>query len=165
MMKKLPNHSCANVNYLLVLKEGFVMGALTRSIAWTVKGSASLVGMMSAGAIAAMPAFADNASVSGAVSYTTPAGYSTSISAEKVAPRGYSFNGTVTVTAVTGTTGTPQGLILDSGTPVAVGTAPNNTMVKDSVIQKLGSLDVKDAKELEAYSAILKAAAGADGLE
>jgi hypothetical protein len=141
------------------------MGALTRSIARTVKGGASLLGIVGAGAIAAMPALADNASVSGAVSYTTPAGYSTSISAEKVAPKGYSFNGTVTVSAVAGATGVPQQLILDSGTPVAVGTAPSNTMVKDSVIQKLGALDVKDAKELEAYSAILKAAAGADGLE
>lgn len=130
-----------------------------------LNASLSLISLMGITAIATAPALADNASVSGAVSYTTPAGYSTSISAEKVAPDGFAFNGASTVTVISNTNGTPQGLTLDTGTLSAVGTPPATSTIKGSVIQTLGNLSVTTKDGLDAYSAILKAAAGADGLE
>lgn len=117
--------------------------------------------------ITAAPAFADNASVSGAVSYTTPAGFSTSISAEKVAPKGYNFTGNVTVTITPGgANGAPLGMTLAGGDVVAATTTvPSNASLKESVITTLGGIDTSTQAGLDRYSAILKAAAGANGLE
>jgi hypothetical protein len=116
---------------------------------------------------AAAPAFADNASVSGAVSYTTPAGFSTSISAEKVAPSGYNFSGNVTVTITPGGAhGAPLGMTLAGGDMVATTTTPaTNASLKDKVISTLGAIDTTTQDGLDRYTAILKAAAGANGLE
>ncbi len=118
--------------------------------------------------IAAAPAFADgNASVSGAVSYTTPAGFSTSISAEKVAPSGYNFTGNVTVNVIPGgANGAPLGMTLAGGDVVATTTTPaSNASLKDKVISTLGGIDTTTQLGLDQYTAILKAAAGANGLE
>ncbi|MBE9011782.1 hypothetical protein IQ250_16385 [Pseudanabaenaceae cyanobacterium LEGE 13415] len=130
------------------------------------KAIAAKIGLSIVGVTAfAVPAFADNPSVSGAVSYTTPAGYATSISAEKVAPAGFAFNGAATVTIVPGTGGAPLGLSLDTGTLSAVGTPPSTSTIKGTVVQTLGGLNVMTKEGLDAYAAILKAAAGANGLE
>jgi hypothetical protein len=117
--------------------------------------------------LAAAPAFADNASVSGAVSYTTPAGFSTSISAEKVAPAGYNFSGNVTVTITSGGDhGAPLGMTLAGGDMVATTATPaTNASLKDKVISTLGGIDITTQDGLDRYAAILKAAAGANGLE
>ncbi|OUC11950.1 MAG: hypothetical protein B0A82_24925 [Alkalinema sp. CACIAM 70d] len=124
------------------------------------------VGMLGAIALTTGSALADNASVSGSVSYTTPAGYTTSFSAEKVAPTGYGFNGAVTVTAIPGAAdGTPSGMTLDSTmSTVVTGSTAGNTL-KENVLTTLGSLDVSTKAGLDSYTAILKAAAGTDGLE
>lgn len=119
-------------------------------------------------ALVAAPAFADNASISGAVSYTTPAGFSTSISAEKVAPTGYNYTGNVTVTITPGgTEGSPLGMTLGDGGLALniVGSTPVANSIKESVITKLDGLDTATQKGLDSYTAILKAAAGANGLE
>jgi hypothetical protein len=125
--------------------------------------SLSVIGFLGMGAIA--PAWAGNASVSGAVSYTTPAGFSTSISAEKVAPDGFAFNGATTITVVSGAAGNPTGLTLDSGVLSVVGTPPSTSTIKGTVIQTLGNVTITTKEGLDAYTAILKAASGANGLE
>jgi hypothetical protein len=116
---------------------------------------------------AAAPAFADNASVSGAVSYTTPAGFSTSISAEKVAPTGYNFTGNVTVTITPGGThGAPLGMTLSGGDLASTTTTPLSTdTIKAKVISTLGTFNTAEQAGLDGYTAVLKAAAGANGLE
>ena len=117
----------------------------------------------------AAPALADsNASVRGSVTYVTPGGYSTSISAEKTAPTGYNFDGNVTVTITPGTTdGAPLGMTLGSSslTGITATTTPLTARLKDAVITKLGGITGNDQASIDAYSAILKAAAGANGLE
>ena len=138
------------------------MISLSRSVAVLANVGFTLVGL---GAIAIAPAFAENASVSGSVSYTTPAGFTTSISAEKVAPRGYAFNDALTVTAIPGALGVPIGMTLNSGTATVTAAAPTNTTLKDAVITKLTAISTTDQAGLDAYAAILKAAAGANGLE
>lgn len=138
------------------------MISLTRSAAILANAVLTLGGL---GFIAIAPAFAENASVSGSVSYTTPAGYTTSISAEKVAPRGYAFNDTLTVMSLPGASGAPMGMTLNSGTATATAAAPTNTTLKDAVMAKLTSISTTDQFGLDAYSSILKAAAGANGLE
>jgi hypothetical protein len=118
-------------------------------------------------ALTAAPAFADNASVSGAVSYTTPAGFSTSISAEKVAPTGYNFTGNVTVTITPGgANGSPLGMTLNGGDLAAINTAPPSyATLKSTVITTLSGINTTTQAGLDQYAAILKAAAGANGLE
>ena len=115
------------------------------------------------------PALADSsASVRGSVTYVTPGGYSTSISAEKTAPTGYNFDGNVTVTITPGTTnGAPLGMTLGSSslTGITATSVPLTARLKDAVITKLGGINGNDQASIDAYSAILKAAAGANGLE
>jgi hypothetical protein len=121
-------------------------------------------------AIAALsaPALADsNASARGSVTYVTPGGYSTSISAEKVAPSGYTFDSNITITITPGgTNGAPLGMVLGTGALSAISTTPLSTArLKDAVITKLSGITTTDQAGIDAYAAILKAAAGADGLE
>ncbi len=121
-------------------------------------------------AIAAMtsPAMADStASVRGSVTYVTPGGYSTSISAEKVAPTGYNFDSNVTITITPGgENGAPLGMVLGTGALSAISATPLSTArLKDAVITKLNGIATTDQKGVDTYAAILKAAAGADGLE
>jgi hypothetical protein len=134
-----------------------------------LKGAVSILGCLGVCALTATTAAAENASVSGAVTYTRPAGYSLSFSAEKVAPSGYQFDGAITVTAVpgTGVDAAPTGMTLNAGTSTVIGTAPTGAVtLKDAVITKLNSFtDVTAPTNLDAYTAILKAAAGTDGLE
>jgi hypothetical protein len=132
-----------------------------------LKAGCSMVGVMSVCALTATSAAAENASISGAVTYTRPSGYSLSYSAEKVAPTGFEFKGAVTIVA-TGAIGDtpPIGMTLDAGAATAVGaTAPTGATLKDAVITKLGALDITKPTGLDAYAAILKAAAGTNGLE
>jgi hypothetical protein len=139
------------------------MISLSRSAAVLANLGITLVGL---GSIAIAPAFAENASVSGSVSYTTPAGFTTSISAEKVAPTGYTFDAALTVTAIPGgTAGAPSGLSLNSGAATATAAAPSSATLKDAVITKLNGITTTDQSGLDAYATILKAAAGANGLE
>lgn len=138
------------------------MISLSRSAAVLANLSITLLGL---GSIGIAPAFAENASVSGSVSYTTPAGFTTSISAEKVAPTGYAFDAALTVTAIPGTTGAPLGLTLNTGVATATVAAPSSATLKDAVIAKLSAIATTDQSGLDAYAAILKAAAGANGLE
>jgi hypothetical protein len=114
------------------------------------------------------PAMADStASVRGSVTYVTPGGYSTSISAEKVAPTGYNFDSNVTITITPGgENGAPLGMVLGTGALSAISATPLSTArLKDAVITKLSGIVTTDQKGVDTYSAILKAAAGADGLE
>ncbi len=137
----------------------FSVAQLAKSLMQTTVGAAIV--------FASAPAFADNASVSGAVSYTTPAGFSTSISAEKVAPTGYNFTGNVTVTITPGGAhGAPLGMTLGGGDLVSTTTTPLSTdTIKAKVIQTLGTFNTANQDGLDGYTAVLKAAAGANGLE
>jgi hypothetical protein len=141
---------------------------LSQSTAMFVKGAISTVGIFSVCVLGAGSAAAENASVSGAVTYTRPAGFSISYSAEKVAPAGFQFTGAVTVQAtLTGPDTAPIGMMLDAGNVVGIGATATTGPVtlKNTVITELTALDVTKSAELDAYSAILKAAAGTDGLE
>jgi hypothetical protein len=130
------------------------------------QGSIAIVGCLGIAALTASGARAENASVTGAVTYTTPGSYSLSISAQKVAPAGYSFKGALEVVAV-GTAGAaPTGVTLnDGGLEAPVGTPTQAASIRSSVIAKLGTITGNAPADLDAYAAILKAAAGADGLE
>jgi hypothetical protein len=143
------------------------MKLFTASATSILKAGCSMFGILGVCALTAGSAAAENASISGAVTYTRPSGYSLSYSAEKVAPAGFEFKGAVNVTAVSGgVDAAPIGMILDAGASTAVGaTAPTGATLKDAVITKLGTLDVAKPTGLDAYAAILKAAAGTNGLE
>jgi hypothetical protein len=131
-----------------------------------VQGSIALVGGVGVVVMMAGSARAEGASVTGAVTYTTPGSYSLSISAQKVAPTGYTFDGDVQVT-VESSGGAPIGLTVSAGTltalPATAATA--SPTLKAAVIAKLATITENGAADLDAYSSILKAAAGADGLE
>jgi hypothetical protein len=143
------------------------MKFFTASATSILKTGCSMVGILGVCALTAGSAAAENASISGAVVYITPAGFLTALTAEKVAPAEFEFAGAVNVTVVPGADGAaPIGMILDAGASTAVGeTAPTGATLKDAVITKLGTLDVSVVGELDAYAAILKAAAGTNGLE
>lgn len=131
------------------------------------QGTVALVGGVGVAVMMAGSARAESASVTGAVTYTTPGSYSLSISAQKVAPAGYKFDGDVQVT-VQGVSGSaPIGLTVSAGAlsalPATSATAAPT--LKSAVIAKLGTITENTAADLDAYSSILKAAAGADGLE
>jgi hypothetical protein len=131
------------------------------------QGTVALIGGVGVLAMMAGAARAEGASVTGAVTYTTPGSYSLSISAQKVAPAGYKFDGDVQVT-VQGVSGSaPIGLTVSAGTLTALPTAATAAAptLKTAVIAKLGTITGNAAADLDAYASILKAAAGADGLE
>lgn len=138
-------------------------------IASVAKIAVIVLGAFSASVVTPGAAKAENASVSGAVTYTSPAGFSLSYSAEKVAPSGFAFNGAVTVTGLPGAPDSlaPVGMTLDAGALTPTGGLPSTGQtLKDAVITKLnGMTDLNNPKQLDAYTAILKAAAGTDGLE
>jgi hypothetical protein len=144
-----------------------IITQLTQNLAHNVAlRSAGLAGLTIA--MFSSPALADsNASARGSVTYVTPGGYSTSISAEKVAPSGYTFDSNVTITITPGgEKGAPLGMVLGTGALTAISTTPLSTArLKDAVITKLSGITTLDQAGIDAYSAILKAAAGADGLE
>jgi hypothetical protein len=148
-----------------------VMQNLTQNLVCKLVNHVGLRSVSLAGiSIAALtsPAFADsNASARGSVTYVTPGGYSTSISAEKVAPSGYTFDSNITITITPGgEKGAPLGMVLGTGSLSAISTTPLSTArLKDAVITKLSGITGTDQTAIDAYSAILKAAAGADGLE
>jgi hypothetical protein len=143
------------------------MKSFSQSAHVILKGAIATVGVAGACLLTAGNAAAENASVSGAVTYTRPAGFSISFSAEKVAPTGYMFNNAVTVTAVTNAEGVPTSMTVDAGAATVIGTAPTGAVtIKDAVIAELNALDpTASTATLDVYAAILKAAAGTDGLE
>lgn len=131
-----------------------------------VLGTVALVGGIGVAMVAAGSARAENASVTGAVTYTTPGSYSLSISAQKVAPAGYKFDGDVQVLVQGPPNSAPNSLTVSAGTLTQLPTIALPTQsIKSAVVAKLGTINGTDPKDLDAYAAILKAAAGADGLE
>lgn len=152
------------------------MSFLSRSASIIAKSAISLVSLAGIAAVVAAPVSAQNASVSGAITRTTPAGFVTSISGEMVAPTGMYYEGPLVVTGVieepttmekgdsvvTGSGGT---LTLSAGELTAVDSEADPSTLKAEVLSTLQELDVSDPVDLDAYSAILKAAAGTDGLE
>lgn len=189
-----------------------MLSFLLRS-AWIAKSTVSLVGLAGLATIVALPASAQNASVGGAATFTTPAGFVTSASGEMVAPGGTYFQGELVVIGLVGS-GTfsaedaellKQALLPDSSkepsssalnaepsqdsasstnlsgggvmlipgrlAPVPSPEPSSRTMaiapstLKGEVIETLSSLDPNAPAQLDAYTAILKAATGADGLE
>jgi hypothetical protein len=143
------------------------MKSFSQSVSVILKGAIAAAGVVGVCTLTAGTAAAENASVSGAVTYTRPAGFSISFSAEKVAPAGFMFNDAVTVTAVTNAEGVPTSMTVDAGAATAIGTAPTGpAAIKDAVIAELNALDpTASTAQLDVYAAILKAAAGTDGLE
>jgi hypothetical protein len=117
-------------------------------------------------ALTATSAAAENASISGAAVYLSSAGFMTALTAEKVAPAGFGFAGSVTVTVVQLPGAAPTAMTLDGSdaTAISAGASTGDTL-KDAVIARLGGIAGNTQADLDAYTAILKAAAGTDGLE
>jgi hypothetical protein len=125
-----------------------------------VKASLSVAGIIGIATLAAAPASANTAR--GVVSYSTP-NYTASVASELSSSyviTGSTFTGETALTE-SGATGTAQ---------LGVDARPDFTRLgygglQAQVIQKLDGLDVTNQQQLDAYVGILKAAAGADGLE
>ncbi|MBD1857467.1 MULTISPECIES: hypothetical protein [Leptolyngbya] len=131
------------------------MSFLSRSASVLV----SLAGLV---AVAAAPASAQNASVSGAITRTSPAGFTTTISGEIVAPEGVYFTGPLTVTGIADEVNP----VLNVNANVALfPTAAAPSLLEQVVTAELNGLDTTTQAGLDAYAAILKAAVGVDGLE
>lgn len=138
------------------------MSFLSRSAFILAKGSISLIGLAGVAAILAAPASAQNASISGAITRTTPGGFVTSISGEMVAPAGIYFTGPLTVTG----TADPVEPTLTIDAEQAVTPASGSlSLLEGTVAESLMDQDLSTQMGIDAYAAILKAAVGADGLE
>lgn len=143
------------------------MSVLSNSAQMIVKSGLSLAGVLGLAALVASPASAESA-VRGSVSYVTPSGFVTTVSGEAVLPEGLYFPGSgandYVFTGNLATTTTPV-LMINGGVPTAVPLATTGTTIKQSVITRLDAITGNTPADLDAYAAILKAAAGADGLE
>lgn len=129
-----------------------------------IKGSISLLGLVSVGNFMAAPASADQASARGAVTVVRPSGSSISVSGEVTLPSGAYYTGdlvvapvgtapgtnqeTVTTLTVTPGTVTPAGPVMGSGNPFLDAAAAALT----------------GATAIEDQAAIIRAGAGVDGL-
>lgn len=141
------------------------MSFLSQSVG-IVKGGLALAGFVGVIALAASPASAENASISGAATRTTPGGYSASLSGEMVAPEGTYFSSPLMVDAVYDPNlQVPTRLTLTGGDLTTSPVPLNPDTLKAAVIMKLNGITGTTQTEIDAYSAILKAASGADGLE
>ncbi|GAP95104.1 hypothetical protein [Leptolyngbya sp. NIES-2104] len=139
------------------------MNFLSRSASIIAKGSISLVGVAGLAALIAAPASAQTASISGAMTRTSPAGFITSVSAEMVAPEGVMFTSPVTVTGtIPDADNANLTLSANWGTVPGLG-APS--MLESEVIRALNSQDLTTEQGIDAYAAILKAAVGSEGLD
>lgn len=149
------------------------MSGLSHSALGIFKHSATAIGAM---AMIAAPALAypENGSISGAMTHVTPSGFVTSISGQMVAPEGMVFTQPLTIQGVIGTNYRVNGinngqLTVNAGVPVPIrvlyGDKAMPTTLKETVIATLKQLDLDDRSDREAYAAIVKAAAGFDGLE
>ncbi|MCU0548117.1 MAG: hypothetical protein MUC48_02100 [Leptolyngbya sp. Prado105] len=126
------------------------------------RSASVLVGLAGLVAIAAAPASAQNASVSGAITRTSPAGFSTSISGEMVAPAGMYFEGPLSVTGTASST--DPTLEIDAAIEF-MPTSGASSLLEQVVAETLRDLPLTEEMGIDAYAAILKAAAGVDGLE
>ncbi|WNZ46763.1 hypothetical protein Q2T42_02780 [Leptolyngbya boryana CZ1] len=126
------------------------------------RSASVLVGLAGLVAVAAAPASAQNASVSGAITRTSPAGFTTTVSGEIVAPEGVFFSGNY---SVTGTADSTAPVLNINGFTGFLPTAGSSSLLEQVVANTLGGLDPTTEAGLDAYAAILKAAAGVDGLE
>ncbi|MBW4525893.1 MAG: hypothetical protein KME18_11940 [Phormidium tanganyikae FI6-MK23] len=151
------------------------MSGLSNFALVTFKGLTA-IGAFSAMTIGAAPAFAypENGSISGAMTRVTPSGFVTSVAGQMVAPGGMFFNQPLTVNGVIedcncGSAISEGRLIIDAGAPLPIRTVYGDnalpTTLKETVISTLNRLDLDDRSDREAYAAIVKAAAGFDGLE
>lgn len=140
-----------------------------------LKGGMSLVGVLGLATLVAAPASAESA-LRGSYTRVSPAGFVRTVSGEVTLPAGlyfpgndagdYTFTGGLALPDPEAEgAADPQILTLNGGTPVVVPAAPEGTTIKQAVIAELGELDPTVVADLDAYTAILKAAAGADGLE
>ncbi|MBD1857466.1 hypothetical protein H6F69_17795 [Leptolyngbya sp. FACHB-1624] len=131
------------------------MSFLSRSASVLV----SLAGLV---AVAAAPASAQNASVSGAITRTSPAGFTTTISGEIVAPEVFFIPGALTVTG----SANEVNPALSVNAPIVPYAAPGApSLLEQTVTAELNGLDTTTQAGLDAYAAILKSAVGVDGLE
>lgn len=139
------------------------MSLLSRSASIVAKSSLSLISLIGLAAMIAAPASAENASVSGAMTRTSPGGFVTSISGEMVAPKGAGFVSPLTVT----------GSISDSETATLTVNAvlqsePGygaTSVLEQEVLRALEAQNLATEQGLDAYVAILKAAVGQNGLQ
>lgn len=149
------------------------MSGLAHSALVIFKQSATAIAAV---AMIAAPAFAspENASISGAMTHVTPSGFVTSISGQMVAPEGMIFIQPLTVQGVIGANYSDGRinngqLTVNAGAPASIrviyGDRALPTTLKETVIDTLNRLDLDDRSDREAYAAIIKAAAGFDGLE
>ncbi|MBW4442206.1 MAG: hypothetical protein KME10_13410 [Plectolyngbya sp. WJT66-NPBG17] len=142
------------------------MSVLSNSAQMILKTGLSLAGVLGLAALVASPASAESA-IRGSVSEVTPAGFVTTVSGEAVLPEGLYYPGAGGDYVFTGdftTAGVPV-LTINGGEPTVVPVATAGTTIKQAVIAELDGLDPATRPGLDAYAAILKAAAGADGLE
>ncbi|WP_193197819.1 hypothetical protein [Nostoc sp. MG11] len=137
-----------------------------------LKGSVCLLGLVGAGGLLAEQANADQAAARASASVTRPGSVTESLSGEVLLPTGYYFNGTggntLTVTPSYNNPGTTNqslnGLAFNAGTPVATNSSGTIAGVVIDMLQGDNTGNV-NAATIDDAAAIIKAAAGADGLE
>ncbi|NDJ23005.1 hypothetical protein GS682_15465 [Nostoc sp. B(2019)] len=129
-----------------------------------IKGSISLLGLVSVGNFMAAPASAEQAAARGAVTIVRPSGSSISVSGEVTLPSGAYYDGALTVAPTAGAAGTNQetvtSLLITPGTVTGVATVMGSgNPFLDAAAKALG-----DATAIEDQAAIIRAGAGVDGL-
>ncbi|MBW4611823.1 MAG: hypothetical protein KME21_00775 [Desmonostoc vinosum HA7617-LM4] len=136
-----------------------------------VKGSICLLGLVGAGGLLAEQAKADQAAARASATVTRPGSVTESLSGEVLLPKGYYFGGTggntMTVTPTYTNEGETNqsltGLAFNAGTPMATNSAGTIAGVVIDILQ--GDNPNVNATTIDDAAAIIKAAAGADGLE
>lgn len=139
------------------------MSLVSRSASFLAKSSLSLVGVVGLAAMIAAPASAENASVSGAMTRTSPAGFTTTVSGEMVAPDGAGFMGPVSVQGTIPDAGNANLTVNATMTPLPGYGVPS--LLEGEVLRALSAQNLETEQGLDAYVAILKAAVGENGLE
>ncbi|MBW4645048.1 MAG: hypothetical protein KME23_19010 [Goleter apudmare HA4340-LM2] len=136
-----------------------------------VKGSFCLLGLVGVTSQLAAPARAQQAAARAAASVTRPSGLTESLSGEVLLPSGFYFEGTggntLTVTPTYTNPGTTNqslaSLSFNAGAPMPTNNVGTIAGVVIDILQ--GGNDGVNAATIDDASAIIKAAAGADGLE
>ncbi|WP_193197821.1 hypothetical protein [Nostoc sp. MG11] len=138
-----------------------------------LKGSIGLLGLVGASNFLVAPANADQAAARAAVSVTRPSSLTESISGEVLLPDGYYFTGpsgaTLTVTPVYTNPGTTSqsasSLSFNAGGNASTGTPGSLSAAVVAILRGANTTPGVNAVTIDDASAIIKAAAGVDGLE
>ncbi|MBW4611821.1 MAG: hypothetical protein KME21_00765 [Desmonostoc vinosum HA7617-LM4] len=138
-----------------------------------LKGSIGLLSLIGAGNFLVAPANADQAAARAAVSVTRPSSLTESISGEVLLPNGYYFTGpegaTLTVTPVYmnqgNTNQSVSSLSFNAGGNESTGVPGSLSDAVVAILRGTNTAPGVNAVTIDDAAAIIKAAAGVDGLE